>query len=271
VGIKKPPNNQEITLTLHPRLGVSTWSLNNSLSGGTPLLDIPAQVAAHGLSKLEVCHFHFPSTDTDYLARFRAAIADSGVEFYTLLIDEGDLTHSDPVERQKAIVSMCRWIDIAAECGAARVRVSAGNEFPTPENLRLSIIGLEEVCRYAKSVGVDIVTENWHALLDHPAEVISVMASLQGELGLKMDFGNWGGNRKYDDLAKIGPLAVCTHAKAAFIAPGVMDETDFARCLAICQEAEFSGPHILIFSDPGDEWTSLDLLRDFILSTLKTK
>ena len=258
-------------MSLHPRLGVSTWSLNKSLSGGTPLLDIPAQVAAHGLSKLEVCHFHFPSTDAEYLTHFREAITDSGVEFYTLLIDEGDLTHPDPAERQKAIVSMCRWIDVASECGAARVRVSAGNAAPTPVNLQLSITGLKEVCRYAKSMDVGIVTENWHALLDRPSEMISLLASLQGELGLKMDFGNWGGIRKYDDLAKIAPQAGCTHAKAAFIAPGVMDETDFSRCLTICQKAEFSGPHILIFNDPGDEWASLDLLRDFILSTLKTK
>ena len=258
-------------MSLHPRLGVSTWSLHQSLSSGTPLLDIPAQVAAHGLSKLEVCHFHFPSTDTEYLTRFRAAVADSGVEFYTLLIDEGDLTHPDLAERQKAVVSMCRWIDVASECGAARVRVGAGNAAPTPENLQRSVSGLEEVCRYAKNAGVGIVTENWHALLDHPEEVISLLASLHGELGLKMDFGNWGGVRKYDDLAKIAPLAVCTHAKAAFVAPGKMDETDFARCLAICQKAEFTGPHILIFSDPGDEWAALDLLRDFIVSTLETK
>ena len=255
-------------MPLHPRLGVSTWSLHKSLSGGTPLLDIPSQVAAHGLSKLEVCHFHFPSTDTEFLTRFRTAIAESGIEFYTLLIDEGDLTHPDPAERQKAVEGMCRWIDIAAECGAARVRVSAGNASPTPENLQLSVLGLEEVCRYAKSMGVGIVTENWHELLDHPAEVLSLLASLHGDLGLKMDFGNWGGVRKYDDLPKIAPLAVCTHAKAAFTAPGILDEADFAHCLAICRDAGFSGPHILIFSDPGDEWESLDLMRDFVLAAL---
>ena len=80
----------------HPRLGVSTWSLNKSLTAGTPLLDIPAQVAAHGLGKLEVCHFHFPSTEPGYLAEFRAAVEAAGIEFYTLLIDEGDLTSPDP-------------------------------------------------------------------------------------------------------------------------------------------------------------------------------
>ncbi len=107
---------------LHPRLGVSTWSLNKSLTAGTPLLDIPAQVAAHGLSKLEVCHFHFPSTDAAYLADFRAALDAAGVEFYTLLIDEGDLTHPAPSERERVITLMTHWIDVAAQAWSTRVR-----------------------------------------------------------------------------------------------------------------------------------------------------
>lgn len=257
-------------MSLHPRLGVSTWSLHNSLSSGTPLMDIPAQIAAHGLGKMEVCHFHFPSTEAGYLARFRAALSAAEVEFYSLLIDEGDLTHPDPAERLKSLALMQRWIAVAAECGAARVRVIAGSAAPTPANLQVSAAGLGEVCRYAKNAGVGVVTENWHMLLDRPQEVISLLESLPGQIGLKLDFGNWGGTRKYADLAEIAPLAVCTHAKAAFPAPGMMEETDFARCLKICSDAGFSGPHILIFSDPGDEWTSLDLMRDFVLPYFET-
>ena len=122
-----------MTTTPHPRLGVSTWSLNKSLTAGTPLLDIPAQVAAHGLGKLEVCHFHFPSTVPGYLDEFRAALEAAGVEFYTLLIDTGDLTHPDPAERQKAVAMMAHWIEVAAACGGKRVRVIAGDAAPSAE------------------------------------------------------------------------------------------------------------------------------------------
>ncbi len=251
-------------MSLHARLGVSSWSLNKSLSAGTPLLALPAQVAAHGLSKLEVCHFHFPATDTQYLTKFRAALADSGIEFYTLLIDEGDLTHPDPAARERAKALMRRWIDTAAECGAKRVRVNAGDAAPTPASLEWSADGLGEICRYAEASGVEVVTENWHALLDRPEAVLSLLDALNGQIGLKLDFGNWPRERKYDDLPKIAPWAACTHAKAAFSAPGKMDEEDFARCLSICHDANFTGPHILIFSDPGDEWASLDQMRDFV-------
>ena len=90
----------------------------------------------------------------------------------------------------------------------------------------------------------------------------------KGRLGLKLDFGNWRGERKYDDLAKIAPLADCTHAKAAYSSPGEMDHADFTRCLDICRDAGFSGPHILIFSDAGDEWDNLDQMRDVVLPYL---
>lgn len=246
----------------HPRLGVSTWSLHKSLTGGVRLLDIPAQMAAHGLGKLEVCHFHFPSTDTGYLSEFRAAVESAGIEFYTLLIDEGDLTHPDPAERERVHAMIRRWMDVAAQAGAGRVRVIAGDAAPTEDALRLSEAGLRRVLRESDELGLRVVTENWHRLLDGPEAVAALMERFGGRIGLKADFGNWPHSRKHADLPRIAPLAECTHAKASFSVPGEMDRDDFTRCLDICRNADFGGPHILIFSDPGDEWDSLDQMRD---------
>lgn len=254
-----------MSLPLHPRIGVSTWSLHKSITAGTPLLDIPAQVAAHGMGKLEVCHFHFPRTDAAYLAEFRAALDAAGVEFYTLLIDEGDLTGPDAAERDRVLILIAHWVQIAAQAGARRVRVIAGDAAPSEDALRLSEAGFLEVLRHADAHGVRVVTENWHSLLDHPAAIITLMERMRGQIGLKLDFGNWPAERKYADLPLIASLAECTHAKAAFPAPGEMDRTDFTRCLDICRDAGFQGPHILIFSDPGDEWDSLDQMREVVL------
>ena len=251
--------------TLNSRIGVSTWSLNQTITAGTPLLDIPAQVAAHGLGKLEVCHFHLPSTDGDYLAKFRAALDNAGIEFYTLLIDEGDLTHPDPDERKKALAMITDWVGIAAQCGAKRVRVIGGYAAPSEAALHLSEAGFRSILRHADDHGIHVVTENWHDLLDSPSAVRTLLERLDGRVGLKLDFGNWPGDRKYQYLPKIADLAECTHAKAAFPMPGQMNGEDFTRCLNICAEANFQGLHILIYSDPGDEWQSLDQMRDIVL------
>lgn len=188
----------------------------------------------------------------------------AGVEFYTLLIDTGDLTSPDAAERDQVISMMAHWIEVAAACGGKRVRVIAGDAEPSEDALKLSEAGLTEVLRHAESHGIRVVVENWHPLLDHPAEVVALLERMEGRVGLKLDFGNWPGERKYADLPKIAALAECTHAKAGFHAPGEMDRADFLRCLDICRAADFAGPHILIFSDAGDEWASLDQMRDVV-------
>lgn len=256
---------------LNPRLGVSTWSLHHRLTDGrVSLLDLPAEVAAHGLSKLEICHFHLPSTDDSYLDALRRALDASGVELFTLLVDSGNLTAPDPQKRVEAESFAAGWLDIAARLGAARVRVIAGEAAPGPDKaaLAVSAAALGRLARRANAGGVRLVTENWHALLNRPEEVLALLDKMQGQVGLKLDFGNWHGARKYDDLARIAPLAECTHAKASFPRPGEMDCADFTRCLDICRAAGFSGPHILIYDSGGDEWARLDRMRDAVLPYL---
>ncbi len=258
-------------MPINRRLAVSTWSLHRLLdSGQATLLDIPAQVAAHGISKLEICHFHIARQDEKYLEELRSALDEAGVEFWTLLIDSGDLTHPDPAKRAADEAFMAQWLDVAAILGAERARVIAGDAVPQPDGIALAVsaTALGRLARQAQAGGVRLVTENWHALLDRPEDVLDLLGEMEGELGLLLDFGNWQGARKYNDLAQIAPFASSTHAKAQFPAAGQMDREDFVRCLELCRDAGFSGPHSLIFDGPGDEWASLDLMREVVLPYL---
>jgi sugar phosphate isomerase/epimerase len=249
------------------RVAVSTWSLHRLLDKAA-LLDIPAQAAAHGIGRIEICHFHLPSTDAAYLAELKASLADSQIECLTLLIDEGDLTDPSEATRGEHVETIGKWIDVAGEIGAARARVIAGKASPDAggEALRTSEQNLRVLARRASDRGVRVVTENWFALLDRPAEVIQLLDALDGEVGLLLDFGNWSGERKYGDLARIAPMAESTHAKGNYDDAGNLLSEDYARCLKICADAGFQGPHSLIFDAAGDEWTEIDKLRDFVLS-----
>ena len=261
---------------------VSTWSLHRSLglfyrdaqggrvgepkwgAGTTTLRDIPKQAAERGIGQLEICHFHFPSTEPDYLISLQDALHEAGVHFLTLLIDQGDITHPDPTERENEIEEIRRWIRVAGASGAERVRIIAGDAAPTPETLQLSVDGLRLLCETAEEHGVRVVIENWHPLVDRPEELLTLLETLAGEVGLLFDFGNWHGERKYADLARIAHLAESTHAKANYVAPGVLDEADYSRCLQILRDGGFTGPHSLIFDALGDEWIEIVKLREFI-------
>ena len=265
-----------------PTIAVSSWSLHRAIGltwwespsapavekkaygpGTTAILDLPAAVAAHGIARLQLCHFHVASRDKVWLGEFRAALADADVMISTLLIDDGDITH--PADHTRDVAWVAGWIDTAAILGAKSARVVAGKQKPSPETLRLSAAGLKELARRGKAEGMRVITENWFDLLSGPAEVDFVLDTVGDDLGLLADFGNWKGPSKYADLARIMPRAEDTHAKCTFAGPGVMDGADYGRCLAAAAEANYTGPYTLIYDGPDDdEWAGIAMERRFI-------
>lgn len=270
-----------------PELGVSTWSLHRELGpmypglaltrgerepdltfgeGRLTLLDTPAAVADMGVPNLEVCHFHFPRTDPDYLRTLRQRLQEAGVCLLTLLIDAGDITAADPESRRCDTDHIRRWIDIAAKVGAQRARVIAGDAEPDPAGraVRSSVDGLVELATYARSRAVSVITENWHTLASRPERLLAILDATDGSIGLCADFGNYTRPTKYDDLRAILPSAGSIHAKADFPSPGEMDEADFRRCLDLAHAAGFKGTYVLIFDGPGDEWPSLSRMATVV-------
>jgi sugar phosphate isomerase/epimerase len=138
------------------RFSVSTWSLHRTLGrpqiygsadglrlptathhrGALTLLELPARLAALGISTVEICHFHLPSLDASYLGELRASRQAAQVELFSFLIDDGDITH--PITAQRDMAWIEHWMEIAGQLGAQRTRVIAGNTRPSPEVLRLS-------------------------------------------------------------------------------------------------------------------------------------
>lgn len=258
------------------RLSVSTWSLHRTLgnaanygpgqelaaraNGGVPLLELPAKLAAFGIHTLEICHFHLPTRDRGYLRELRGAMQEAGVEPFTLLVDAGDIT--DPAHGERDLQWIGEWIEDAAELGMERARVIAGKSQPSADALDASIRGLRRLADRAGAVGVRLATENWLALMATPAEVLSVLDALDGRLGLCVDFGNWRGPGKYDDLAALMPYAESFHAKCHFDEDGRMDREDYVRCLELARAATHAGPYTLIYDGPdADEWAGLDAER----------
>ncbi len=259
-----------------PRLSTSTWSLHRTLgitypdspaasprrseptygAGTFTLLDIPAKLAAMGIYTLEICHFHLPKEDTVYLREVRSALDSAGVQLFSLLIDDGDIT--DPTHSARDQRWISEWLDVAGVLGAQCARVIAGKQDPTPQTLEKSRRGLSELASHAAGHNVRLMTENWFNLLSTPTHVRDLLGRLDGQVGLCADFGNWKGASKYDDLAQIFPLAESCHAKCTFNAPNTPDRHDYIRCLDLTRAAGFSGPYTLIYDGPdNDEWTGI--------------
>ncbi|HXF64888.1 MAG TPA: sugar phosphate isomerase/epimerase [Caldilineaceae bacterium] len=257
-----------------PRLSVSTWSLHRTLGdppsygpevagplpprreGGIPLLELPERLAAFGIHTLEICHFHLPSRDPGYLDELRGALQAAQIELWSLLIDAGDVT--DPAHGPRDEAWITGWLPVAARLGAARARVVAGKQPPGDETLARSEAGLRRLSATAQEHGLRLMTENWLGMMRNATVVNRLLDALDGQVGLCADFGNWQGPDKYDELAAILPRAESCHAKCHFDAAGVMDQTDYTRCLDLSRAAGFRGPYTLIYDGPDpDEWAGL--------------
>ena len=268
------------TWSLHRKLGQvmyewpdtrATAAVDGASKGALDLLELPAELAARGIGMLEICHFHFPRLDDGYIADLRQALAAHGIELFSLLIDSGDITHPDPEQRQKEMLRIGEWLGIAARCGAHCVRVVAGNavahehgDWHDSEVVKISAANLRNLAALGRTLGIAILTENFRPLAASAGALNAILDLCADEVGLCVDFGNFKGPDKYRDLAALLPRATSVHAKADFPAVGKMDREDFAHCLSLAQNAEFTGPYSLIFSSPGDEWEGLEQTQSFV-------
>jgi sugar phosphate isomerase/epimerase len=244
------------------RYAVSSWSLDGLLQRGVPLLEIPAQCQQHGITTLEVCHFHLPSTDAPYLQELRNRLADAGVELFSVLIDAGDIAAPDPAQRATDTAFTRNWIEIAATLGAGRVRIDAGQQPPNPEVIQRSAEQLHILAQYAGSRGVAVSTENWRATSKQPEALLAILDACPSPIGLCVDTGNAEATLdKYQALTQLLPRATSVHFKARYTPAGLTDNDDVERCLALFRAADFDGVITLIYDRKQREWEGIEQLR----------
>lgn len=222
--------------------------------GGLPLLDLPGELARRGYRSLQLAHFYLPTTDPIYLAELRAALASADVELECFLIDDGDPTDGTGTQPGEAWIG--DWLEVATALGAPRARVVAGKSAPTPLRLDASAAVLGRLAE--RHPAVRIVTENWHALLPDADAVIALLERTGERVGFLVDLGNWRGPDKYDQLARVAPLAETCQAKVR-MRDGGLDGEDFARSLSVLAAAGYAGPLALVYDGPDpDEWAQLE-------------
>lgn len=248
------------------RFAVSSWSLDGLLRSGLPLLELPRQLDSHGFTTLELCHFHLPTTDDDYLQSLTKELQAAAVELFSVLIDAGDITALEPDERAAHMAFTHQWIDHAARLGASRVRICAGRQRPTPEVIAQSVAGLLTLADYAATLGLSVSTENWLTTAETPEVLRDILEHCQGNIGLCVDTGNAEATPdKYDTIAQLLPYASSAHFKARYTAQGEIDFVDLERCAELIRQAANTEVVSLIYDRKQGEWEGIIQLRDALV------
>ncbi|MFF2481125.1 sugar phosphate isomerase/epimerase family protein [Paenibacillus sp. NPDC058071] len=261
------------TWSIHRHLGPLRWTVWNEEEKRhdthvdpqpetTTLLELPAVLAEKGFGAVDVCHFHIPRTDAEYLVELREAFRSSGVAFHTLLLDYGDISSSDELRRASDMALAKEWIGIAAQAGAGHIRIIAGQAQPdSAEALERAYESLAELAAWAEKHGVRIVTENFRPLASTSANCLAIKSRLGDAIGLIGDFGNFVKEVRREELAAILPFCGSVHAKPEFDVEGRPIEAEFRDLLQLLPDSGYDGPITLIYDGPGDMWEGVERVR----------
>jgi len=268
-------------------LSISTWSLHRNLGSLhwtvwdaetnthqtqvqeqpllTTLLELPAEAASRGYQALEVCHFHFPSTEIGYLDQLRRSFDESNVKFDTLLLDYGDLTAHDATKRSADLGLIRSWIDIASNCGAKQIRVIAGEASPNDDQaIQLSASALSELAQYAASKNVHVITENFKALTSTSESSLKLLAQAGKKVGFITDFGNYHSADKISEIGDTAAQSVSIHVKPTYDETGFPDKDELITYLTKVEQTGFNGAFVLIYDGPGDMWEGLERVKAIV-------
>lgn len=261
---------------------VSTWSLHRTLGrpegegsdvdstastvpGAMSLLELPSALRARGYDTVQILYPHLESREPAYLAELRAALDASSITLEAMLVGAGDLTGPDA---DAAEARIGEWLDVAAVLGARRARTAAGKADPTPETIRASAARLRRLAEQHPEVR--LVTENWWGMLPDADAVLALLEETGDAVGFLIDLDNWRAPGKYEELARVAPLAETCHAKCRFTESGP-DVEDYRRSLQVLKDAGYDGPLALIYDGPDDdEWGCLDIEYGIVEDVFRT-
>ena len=237
------------------------------------LLELPAEMAAHGYNCYDLSMLLLPSIDRGYLAEVRAAFEGSKVEIFQLLIDTGEVGSPDPDERQAGIEHTKFFIEVAAQLGASGVRYVPGDSPATSENMPATAAAFRELYDFAESYGLKVATENYRVFTTDADSLLQLVELSERDYGWIVDTGNPKGPGKYDGLTKLYPGATSMHAWALPNDDGSPDWEEFRRCMAMAREGDFDGPVMLhgaygmdSFAWAPDMWSGIDAMRDEVMA-----
>ena len=237
------------------------------------LLELPAEIAAHGYDCYDLTILHLPSTDRSYLADLRSAFEESNVEIFQLLIDTGEVGSPDPQESSAGIEHTRFWIEVAAELGASGVRYVPGDSAPTPETMRSTAVAFRELYDFAVGHGLKPAIENYRIFTNEADDLLQLVELSERDYGWIADTGNPKGPEKYDNLAKLLPGATSMHAWALPNEDGTPDNEEFRQCLTIARDSGFDGPIMLHgtytmdnYGWAPDLWSGVAEMREEVLA-----
>ena len=234
------------------KVSLAEWSIHRLIfQGKATNLDFPRIARDNGCEGLEFVNTLWGSPTAGYIARLKKHMAETDTKAVLIMVDdEGQLGHSDPATRRKAVKNHHKWVDIAAELGCHSIRTNMHSDVtPKTPAENEKVLGycadsFTALCEYARQANISILIENHWGLSSDPDAVVALMKKVNlPNFGTLPDFGNFPPEiNKYEAVAKLAPYARGMSFKCYFEGPdGNEDRYDFGRMMQVVEASKYSG------------------------------
>ena len=252
----------------------TAWFEQTRPKGSTParsltLLEVPDYFASRfRCHNLEFWNKHFESQAPSYLADLKRKVQAAKSTLINIQIDAAyNLSDEDEAARRKSIDLIKSWIDTAAALGSKSLRANAGTG-----TVERCIESYRELKTYAAAKNVLLLTENHGGLSLNIDNLLRILNEVgKDNFQSIVDFGNFTGDRRYEDMKRILPFSRhLISAKATEIREdGTHPEFDFDRCMRIARESGFSGYYSAEYWAPKSKRTDYENIADWMLQHIR--
>ncbi len=227
------------------KISCAAYSFRNALTRGKMTLeDFIRKGWELGLDGVELTSYYFTTTEDEYVFKLKRVLLSYGLDVSAIGVGNR-FTLPDVKAREKEVMKVKRWIEVAAKIGAPVVRVFAGDVpegYGEEEAFAWVVDALKECVNYARRYGVVVALENHGGITATAEGVLKILRAVDSEwMGVNLDTGNYRLNR-YEEIRKTAPYAVHVHAKFLKVGPEGNDEIlDYARIVDVLYKTGYKG------------------------------
>jgi L-ribulose-5-phosphate 3-epimerase len=177
------------------RSALCAYSYRDALSKKTMTHDDLVRIAVeNNVEGIDLTVYWFPDTSDAFLMPLRRVAYKNAVEIYSIAV-RTVMTQPTPELRDKELIEVRKWVDVAAKLGAGHVRVFGG-EVPKGKTEDEAAPWVVEVLKrgaeYASSKGVILGLENHGGITERAARIVDIVKKVDSPwVGINLDTGNF--------------------------------------------------------------------------------
>ena len=199
------------------RTGLVAYSYRQALqSKAMTYADLIRIAVDTGTDGIDMTVYWLPGTTDDVLLPLRREAYRNRVEIYSIGT-RVRLAQPTADLREKELVELRKWVDVAQKMGATHMRVFGGAkpaDATMEQAIALAVETLKRGAEYAGARGIILGVEDDGGITDFAKETIQIVSGANSPYaGMNLDIGNFKPPKVLEQVEMSIPYAVSTHIK----------------------------------------------------------